>query len=184
MAAQISISELDRLAETGAQVTYVDVRSVSEFDSGHVPGALNIPLDQIEARIADLSPGPIVLFCQAGSRAEMACTFLQTSRPDAQFFEGGFDAWVESGRDYVVSKSTRWSLDRQVRLGAGLIVLIGMALGFTVHPGWFGLAAFVGAGLTFAGLTNVCGMAALLGKMPWNQPKAPSGAMVACQGEK
>lgn len=62
-------------------------------------------------------------------------------------------------------------LNRQVRLVAGTLVLLGVGLGFTVHQGFFGLAGFVGAGLVFAGLTNICGMCHLLALLPWNRPK-------------
>ena len=61
------------------------------------------------------------------------------------------------------------SLERQVRIAAGLLVVIGSALGAFVDQRWMGLSAFVGAGLIFAGVTDTCGMAMLLGKMPWNQ---------------
>ena len=82
--------------------------------------------------------------------------------------EGGVTAWEQAGLPVKRGK-TVLSLERQVRVAAGLLVLTGVVLGFLVHPAFFGLAAFVGAGLTFAGLTDWCGMAMLLAKMPWNQ---------------
>ena len=66
------------------------------------------------------------------------------------------------------------SLERQVRVAAGSLVLLGVALAALVHPGFVGLAAFVGAGLLFAGLTDTCGMGLLLARMPWN--RAPADA--------
>jgi len=62
-------------------------------------------------------------------------------------------------------------LERQVRIAAGFLVLLGAVLGFFVHPYFIGLSAFVGAGLMFAGITDTCGMALVLAKMPWNQVK-------------
>ena len=63
------------------------------------------------------------------------------------------------------------SLERQVRIAAGLLVLVAVTLGWLVHPAFLGLAAFVGAGLVFAGVTDTCGMGLLLARMPWNRVK-------------
>ena len=82
--------------------------------------------------------------------------------------EGGTTACVEAGLPVVRGKKAI-SLERQVRIAAGLLVLLGVLLGFLVHPVLFGLSAFVGAGLVFAGVTDFCGMGMLLARMPWNQ---------------
>lgn len=147
----------------------VDVRSASEFAAGHIPRAINIPMDQIESRMGDLSCGPIVLICQMGKRAQMTAEILGSCRLDLTILEGGTAAWIHEGFPLVKSVKTRWSLERQVRLGAGLIVLCATALAFTVHLRWLFLAAFVGAGLTFAGLTDICPMGEFLQRMPWNR---------------
>jgi len=149
---------------------WVDVRSATEFAAGHVPGAVNIPMEQIEARLADLTPGvPIVLICQSGARARMVAGLLEPCGKELAVLEGGTRAWIQAGQPVVVVAKTRWSLERQVRLAAGILVLIAAALAFTVDVRWMGLAGFVGLGLTFAGLTDFCPMAVLLGKMPWNR---------------
>ncbi|MBL8067503.1 MAG: rhodanese-like domain-containing protein [Armatimonadetes bacterium] len=166
----ISLEQLDTLAQGNAKPTLIDVRSPGEFAAGHIPGAVNIPMDQIESRLADLGETSVVLVCQSGQRAGITCELIQDRHPDLKVLDGGTNAWVQANRPVVSSTQTRWSLDRQVRLGAGVLVLTGVSLGFAVHPGWFGLAAFVGAGLTFAGLTDICGMAFILAKMPWNKP--------------
>jgi rhodanese-related sulfurtransferase len=150
----------------------IDVRSPAEYASGHVPGATNIPLEQLDGRRADLDMRHIVVVCKSGRRAGIACGHLADHLPGVSVLEGGTDAWSAEGRPVVRLTASRWSLERQVRLAAGLLVLAGVALGLTVHPGWFGVAGFVGAGLTFAGLTDVCGMAGLLSAMPWNRPIA------------
>lgn len=156
----------------GERLQLIDVRSSGEFAAGHVPGAVNIPMEQVEARLDDLRPGEkVVLVCQSGRRACLTHDLLSEHRGDLVILEDGTNGWVSAGLPVVGTTSTRWSLDRQVRLGAGLLVLTGVGLGFAVSPGWFGLAGFVGAGLTFAGLTNVCGMASVLAKMPWNRPR-------------
>jgi rhodanese-related sulfurtransferase len=84
--------------------------------------------------------------------------------------EGGTAAWMNVGLPVVASVKTRWSLERQVRLGAGLLVLAGVILGVLISAYWLLLSGFVGMGLTFAGLTDICPMGILLGKMPWNHP--------------
>lgn len=167
MSESINVSELQcNLAGLGL---LVDVRSTSEFSAGHIPGAVNIPMDQIEARLADLRPNvPLVLVCQAGKRARMTAELLAPCRREITVLEGGTSAWVQAGLPVVRSVRTRWSLERQVRLGAGLLVLVGVILGFTVSMNWIFLSAFVGLGLTFAGLTDICLMGEFLGKMPWN----------------
>lgn len=150
----------------------IDVRSPSGFAAGHIPGAINIPMDQIESRLDDLSrTKPIILICQMGKRAHMTAALLDPCQLQLSVLEGGTSAWTHAGFPVVQSIRTRWSLERQVRLGAGLIVLTALALAFFASQYWLSLAAFVGVGLTFAGLTDVCPMAELLQRMPWN--KAP-----------
>ncbi len=167
MSQSINVSDLQGNLSGVGQL--VDVRSASEFSAGHIPGAVNIPMDQIEARLADLRPNvPLVLVCQAGKRARMTAELLAPCRREITVLEGGTSAWVQAGLPVVRSVKTRWSLERQVRLGAGLLVLVGVILGFTVSMNWIFLSAFVGLGLTFAGLTDICLMGELLGKMPWN----------------
>ena len=157
--------------QNGAQATqWIDVRSGSEFAAGHVPGASNIPLNELEARLGDISnEKPVLLICQSGKRAEMAVELLEKCREEIVLLEGGTKAWSAAGLPLVQSVKTRWSLERQVRLIAGLLVVIGVALAVTVHPVFMGLAAFVGLGLTFAGATDICAMGMLLARMPWNR---------------
>lgn len=167
MTPTITVAELrDR---PPAQAQLIDVRSASEFASGHIPGAVNIPMDQIEARLDDLqADAPLVLICQAGTRARMTASLLEPCQRRLTVLEGGTNAWLQAGLPVVASVKTRWSLERQVRLGAGLLVLTGVVLALTLNVRWLYLAGFVGFGLTLAGLTDICPMAIALGKMPWN----------------
>jgi Protein of unknown function (DUF2892) len=82
--------------------------------------------------------------------------------------EGGTQACLDLGLPIARGKNSI-SLERQVRIAAGSLVVLGVTLGWFVHPVFFGLAAFVGAGLVFAGVTDTCGMGMLLARMPWNQ---------------
>ena len=148
----------------------VDVRSGSEFASGHIPGAINIPMEEIEARLDDLDVNlPIILICQSGKRARMSASLLEPCQRQIAVLEGGTKAWIQAGLPVVASVRTRWSLERQVRLGAGLLVLAGVILALTANPRWVFLCGFVALGLTFAGLTDICAMGIILGKMPWNR---------------
>jgi rhodanese-related sulfurtransferase len=167
MTSTISVSELRQQPPAHSQL--VDVRSASEFASGHIPGAINIPMDQIETRLADLDAGlPLVLVCQSDKRARMTAALLAPCRSQIAVLEGGTQAWVRARLPLVTSVKSRWSLERQVRLGAGLLVLIGATLAFAVDTHWLFLSAFIGLGLSFSGITDICPMAILLALMPWN----------------
>lgn len=175
MKSSISVSELSAMPAPGVQL--IDVRSPSEFASGHVPGAVNIPMDQIEARLEDLrSDIAVVLICQAGKRARITADLLGSRRRDVAVLEGGTNAWSHAGLPLVCCIKTRWSLGRQVRLIAGMLALSGAVLALVVNPMWIFLSGFIGLGLTFAGLTDICPMGILIGKMPWNRNARCSGA--------
>jgi rhodanese-related sulfurtransferase len=117
---------------------------------------------------------PLYLLCRTGTRAQQAWKRLH----DAGFthvvcVEGGTEAWEQAGLPVVRGRGVI-ALDRQVRIAAGLLVLLGVGLSILVHPAFVALSAFVGTGLLFAGITDTCGMAMLLAKMPWNQMREDS----------
>jgi rhodanese-related sulfurtransferase len=158
------------LRHTSERTQVIDVRSASEFAAGHIPGAVNIPMDQIEGRLHDLeAQGKVLLVCQGGTRAGIVASMLEPCGKDITVLEGGTSAWIKEGLPVVTSVKTRWSLERQVRLGAGLLVLTGVVLASLLDLKWMFLSGFVGLGLTFAGITDICPMGLLLGKMPWNR---------------
>ena len=180
----ISANELKKLAGKCGEAQLVDVRSSSEYAAGHVPGAVNIPMDQIEARLEDLGPGsPVVLICKSGQRAVMTAALLEPCRKDVTVLAGGTDAWVSAGLPLVVNTQTRWALERQVRFIAGVLVVTGALLALEVTRYGAYLAGFVGLGLTFAGLTDICPMALLLCKMPWNRSRKLQPAPAGNQGQ-
>lgn len=179
MATPITVQQLRQHLHEGQSIQVIDVRSPGEYAAGHVPRATNIPLEQVEARLGDIGPGPVAVICQSGRRASMACETLAQIHSDLLLVEGGTSAWQGAGFPVVAMSGGRWSLERQVRFVAGLMVFVGALLGLTVTPGWTFLALFVGFGLAFAGLTNTCGLAFLLAKLPWNRPvvcQAPNRA--------
>jgi rhodanese-related sulfurtransferase len=170
LAATISVLQLTGLKNGPDRFHLVDVRSPSEYATGHIPGAVSMPMEQVQSRIPDLdSEGPVILVCQSGQRARMVAALLEPCGKNLLVLDGGTSAWTKAGLPTVVTSRTRWSLDRQIRLAAGLLVLTGVALALTTSFLWIYLAGFVGFGLTFAGLTNLCPMAVLLGLLPWNR---------------
>jgi rhodanese-related sulfurtransferase len=185
MNSTVTISQLRNDLSTPALL--VDVRSGTEFASGHIPGAVNIPMDQIEARLEELGPNldvPIVLICQSGKRARMTAGLLEPCQRQIRVLEGGTQAWIQAGLPVVASVRTRWSLERQVRLGAGLLVLAGAILALTANLNWVFLCGFAGLGLTFAGSTDICPMAFMLERMPWNRRShCPIGGPKAAPSE-
>jgi rhodanese-related sulfurtransferase len=167
MIATVRAENLGHMLVDHAPVRGVDVRSAAEFATGHIPGAVNIPMEQVESRMQDLPASPLVLICESGKRAEIVAGWLAGQR-DVTLLEGGTRAWRDAGYPLVACAPCRWTLERQVRLIAGLIVLAAALLAVLINAKWVYLAMLIGAGLTFAGATNICGMAILLAKMPWN----------------
>jgi rhodanese-related sulfurtransferase len=175
MISQLSPEDFHRGSARYGKLT--DVRSAAEFAIGHVPGAINVPMEQVETRRADIGDGGVVVICEAGTRAAVVAGWLESRQP-VSVLSGGTAAWRKAGFPLVSCASCRWTLERQVRLGAGSIVLLATLLSVFLHPRWVYLAMFVGAGLTFAGLTNICGMAVVLARMPWNR-EAKSKTVIA-----
>lgn len=152
----------------------IDIREADEYARAHVPGALSRPLSSFEQANLKLVAGKDAIFsCRSGMRTGANCARL-AARIDGEAFvlEGGLDNWTKAGLPVTTDTKAPLEMMRQVQIGAGSLVLLGVLLGFTVHPGWFGLSAFVGAGLTFAGITGFCGMARVLALMPWNRRAA------------
>lgn len=155
-----------------AEVLLLDVRTPGEYASAHIEGAVLHPLDRLDpAAVTRLAAGKTgtVVVCQSGKRAAQAAEKLKAAGLSAvAILEGGVNAWEAAGLPLTRGQGVI-SLERQVRIAAGTLVLTGALLGFFVHPGWIALSGFVGAGLIFAGITDTCGMGMLLARMPWNQ---------------
>ena len=151
-------------------VTLVDIREPDEFARRHVKGALSRPLSAFENAHIKILPGRDVVFtCRSGMRTAANCQRLGAATDGAAFIlEGGIDGWAAAGLPVVDDKSAPLEMTRQVQVAAGLLVLLGVGLGVFLHPGFLGIAAFAGAGLTFAGATGFCGMARVLALAPWN----------------
>lgn len=151
----------------------VDIREPDEFARSHIKGAQSQPLSVWEKAHLTVDPDADVIFtCRSGMRTAGACGRLAARvTGDAYVLDGGLNAWEKAGLPVETNADAPLEIMRQVQIAAGSLVLLGVLLGFFVAPAWFGLPAFVGAGLTFAGVTGFCGMARLLMLMPWNRTK-------------
>ena len=153
----------------------VDVRERDEFKAEHIPGSINLPLSELpssSALLKHLQDKNIVLMCLSGKRCQIAKESIgrfDFKLPHLEVFEGGLQAWKAAGRPTVSKTTVSVPLVRQVMVAAGLLILIFNALAFWVAPAWIYGTAFMGAGLTVAGITGFCPMAELLGRMPWNR---------------
>jgi rhodanese-related sulfurtransferase len=170
---KLSPNEVQARIAAGRAVL-VDIREPDEFARSHVAGAKSQPLSGWEQSHLTVDPDADVVFtCRTGMRTAGACDRL-ASRVAGEAFvlDGGLDAWRAAGLPVEEDASAPMEINRQVQITAGLMILTGVVLGFLVAPGWFGLSAFVGAGLTFAGLSGTCAMARLLMMAPWNRARS------------
>ena len=163
------------LASHRDRVRVVDVRTPGEFESVHIPGARNVPLDRLADHTDTLrdwsQDDQVVLVCRSGARAHQAQEELAVAGlPRLPILEGGVLAWEAAGLD-VVRDRLRWDLERQVRLVAGLIVATAILVSVVWPPARF-VAGAVGVGLVFAAVTNTCTMGLLLAKLPYNRAGA------------
>jgi rhodanese-related sulfurtransferase len=170
-----TVSELKKSIQSG-RCRVVDVREAPEFEAERIEGAEHAPLSAMDEKMAKelaAKEGELVLVCRSGGRASQAAEKLaRWSGCEPVVLSGGMNAWTQAGAETLKGASTVWDLERQVRFAAGLLVLTGVVLGFTVSENFFYLSGFVGAGLVFAALTNTCGMGMLLARMPWNKRQA------------
>ncbi|MGW2823603.1 rhodanese-like domain-containing protein [Streptomyces sp. NPDC001443] len=159
-----------------AALTVIDVRTPGEYASGHLPGAHNIPLDRIGHAVTTLREvrGELLVVCASGARSESARQVLAGHGVHALSLTGGTQGWVRAGHEVhrPAGARTGWAMERQVRLTAGTLVLAGLGLGL-LHPAWQLISAGVAGGLVYSALTDTCGMAALLSKLPYNRPRGP-----------
>lgn len=175
---RVTVGELaDALAGPAAPLV-IDVRLPAEYRAVHLEPSVLIPLDEIAQRHTELPHDrEVVLVCRTGARARLAAA--QLGEYPTRVLEGGLVAWQEAGRPVIEGKA-HMSLERQVRVVAGTLACVGGVLAVAVSP-WFGLLpAFVGAGLVYAGITDRCGMAMVLGKLPYNRRSDDTAGAGTC----
>ncbi len=176
--------------DSAGRLNILDVRTPIEFRELHAENARNVPLDVLDPhtfmrdRTAESSVGEanhasnsetVYVICKAGSRGAKACQkFLDAGYTNVVNIDGGTDAWAAAGLPVVRGKKAV-SIERQVRIAAGLIVLVGASAAIVTQNAWLAaIPAFVGAGLMFAGITDSCAMGMLIAKMPWNRVRDES----------
>lgn len=163
-------TELLSLLTERPDTRVLDVRTGAEFETAHIAGSFNVPLDSLAEHARDLADveHPVVIVCQSGQRAATAQAKLHAAgMPDLRVLDGGIGAWLATGGDVVRGRET-WALERQVRGVAGTIVLAAIAASLVAPRARF-LAGAVGAGLTFSALSNTCAMGTVLSKLPYNR---------------
>jgi rhodanese-related sulfurtransferase len=162
------------------QARLLDVRTPGEYAAAHIRGAYNVPLDALGRHAAEIGAidTPLVLVCQSGVRARQAHTMLAGSGATRfRLLEGGMQGWMSDGLPVVRGRASI-SLERQVRIAAGTLALSGALLALVATP-WFAIVpALVGGGLVFSGVTDTCGMAMLLARLPYNRRGASDTAAV------
>ena len=168
---------------SGGPLRLVDVRTPAESAALHLPRAILKPLESLDpaALVNEWKdqPGETFVICQSGTRARTAIRKLEAAGArDCVLVEGGVAACAEAGLVVERRAAGAISLERQVRIAAGTLVLAGAIPGLLVHPAFLALPIFVGAGLVFAGVSDICGMGMLLAKMPWNQS---TGCATVCE---
>ena len=169
--ATVDAAGLREQLTAGSGPRIIDVRTPAEFETAHIPGAYNVPLDLLRehrAELRDHLDDEVVLVCRSGARSTQAGqTLAGAGLPNVRVLDGGMLAWQAT--DAPVNRGrARWDLERQVRLVAGTIVLLSVLASVAV-PGLQWIAALIGGGLTVAALTNTCAMGMFLGKLPYNR---------------
>ncbi len=163
--------EVGEISADRAGIRLIDVRTPAEFQQIHAPEARNVPLDQLDPKRLAAEQGgdePVFVICGSGNCSKVAAEKLVAAGIDAVNVEGGMRAWEQAGLSVVHGEATV-SLERQVRIAAGSIVFAGAVLSWLVSPAWLVVPGFIGAGLLYSGLTDTCGMAMVLARMPWNR---------------
>jgi rhodanese-related sulfurtransferase len=172
---RLDVTELRRLLDRRDDTVVLDVRSPGEYETVHLEGSVNFPLDLIEqhsAQVAVRLAGPVVLLCAQGVRSSQAARVLAGAGvADLRVLDGGIGAWESAGGDVRRGRG-RWAMERQVRLAAGSLVLASV-LASTQRSAARWLAAAVGAGLAYSAVSNTCAMARVLGYLPYNRAAAP-----------
>lgn len=160
--------------DTPSAPRVLDVRAPAEFETAHIPGSYNVPLDTLREHREELIrhlDEDVVLVCRSGFRAQQAeRAFVEAGLPNVHVLRGGITQWEADGGQLNRGRQ-RWDLERQVRFVAGSLVVAG-GLGSVAVPELKWLATAIGGGLVFAALTNSCAMGALLSKLPFNRGAA------------
>lgn len=173
LASRVDAATLEHLLAQRADIQILDVRTPAEFESAHIPGSYNVPLDTLAEHVDQLARNtdqPMLLICRSGNRADRACEQLAaTGMPNLHVLDGGIQAW-DDGTRKVKRGRQRWDLERQVRFVAGAIVLGGIVASVWIPPAKY-VSGAIGLGLVGAAATNTCAMGMMLARLPYNRAK-------------
>lgn len=171
----VSAQQLAVLAGSG-KLHILDVRTPGEFASLRIAGSVNVPFERLDppALLARFGADtPLYCVCQTGTRSQLAADRLRAAGfTNVVHVDGGTNAWTSADLPLLRGERSVISLERQVRIAAGLISVLGIIAGALIHPAGYVVSALVGAGLVYAGVTNTCGMSMVLARLPWNQVSA------------
>lgn len=165
----------------------IDVREQDEFNAESIEGSVHVPLSHFDSvgpgTLSHFMDRKIVFMCRSGARAKLAYdrAVALGFQPHGgyEIFQGGILEWKKQGKPTIVSRPGHLSILRQTHIAAGILALGGSLLGYLVHPGFYAVAGFIGAGLTFAGISGICMMSNILAVMPWNK-NVPSLKQEVC----
>lgn len=162
----VTPNKAKRLIDDGAIL--IDIRDRDEHQRERIAIASSCPLTEVD-RLAPTT-APVIFHCRSGNRtAANADTLAAAASCQAYILEGGIEAWKRAGLPVLTDRSQPIEIMRQVQIAAGSLVVLGLMLGYLLHPAFYVLSLFVGGGLVFAGVSGWCGMAKLLSVMPWNK---------------
>lgn len=170
----VTLVEADALyteIQSGKSPQMIDVREPSEFKREHIAGSISIPLSELVSRKNELAQDrPVILICLSSARAKRGFLSLKAAGVgNCQVLEGGLHGWTMRAYPTEALRLGVWSMERQVRFAAGFLILVGILLTASVNPNWICFSGFVAVGMMFSAITNSCGMATLLGFLPWNR---------------
>ncbi len=165
---RISPERAKKLIDAGAVL--VDIREADEHARSRIPAARHAPLSRLDALEIEPGANGVIFHCRSGNRtASHADRLTRCTDCEAYMLDGGIDAWRNAGLPVIDNKGQPIEIMRQVQITAGSLVFTGIALGLFLHPAFYALSAFVGAGLVFSGISGSCTMARLLTFAPWNR---------------
>jgi rhodanese-related sulfurtransferase len=170
----ISVHELNTMLSKRSDVVIIDVRTGSEFNRGHIPGALNLHGAALASNIKAMqSSSTVAVVCHSGGRSQAVCQSLRRDFQQIVNVDGGTAAWIQAG--LPIEKETRniqqtseSNLRRQTHLVAGIMLTTALVMGYSGQPLWFYLACLPAFGLMLDAITGICPMTLLLRKAPWN----------------
>ena len=166
------------MASHGNDLVIIDVRTIAEFNRGHIPTALNLHGSSLRSHLSELPPtATVAIVCQSGGRSQLACEGLRREFKGLSNVDGGTAAWIRAGlpiekENKNMHQTSDSKLRRQTHVVAGILLTAALVMGFTGHPAWFYLACLPAFGLMLDAITGICPMTLMLKKAPWNSGAA------------